>query len=217
MDNWLEIAKQWRLFASGLGVTVMASLMSLGLALAIGTLFGVIQASRLPVAPAIARAYVEFFQNTPLLVQMYFIFFGLPVLGVRWSALTVGVVGLSVYTGAYISEVIRAGIQAVPRGQLEACLSQGMSYVQAMRHVVLPQAFRIILPPLTNQLINLIKNSALLTVFAGRDLLYEAETWLTQSYIVLETYVVVAVLYLCLTLPLARLVGRLERRLVSRA
>lgn len=217
MDNWIEVAKQWRIFASGLSVTVMASVASLGLALAIGTAFGVIQVSRLPVLPAVARAYVEFFQNTPLLVQMYFIFFGLPALGIRWSPLTVGIIGLSVYTGAYISEVVRAGIQSVPRGQLEAALSQGMSYLQAMWYVVLPQAFRIVIPPLTNQFIALIKNSAVLTVFAGRDLLYEADTWLTQSYIVLETYVVVAVLYLCLTLPLARLVARLERRLVSRA
>ena len=202
-------------FLDGFGITVMASALSLLFALAIGTVVGVLQSSGARLAAA-SRIYVEYFQNTPLLVQAFLLFYGLPTLGITWSAMTVGVVSLSLYTGAYMAEMVRTGIQAIPRGQMEAALSQGMTHLQALRLVIVPQALRIILPPLTNQCVNLVKNSALLAAIAGHDLLYAADDFSSQSFIILPTYGLVMLLYLLLTLPLSRLVFYLEQRLAVR-
>lgn len=214
-DQITDVLAVFPKFLDGFWITVMASALSLLFALAIGTLVGVVQASGARVAVA-CRVYVEFFQNTPLLVQAFLLFYGLPTVGITWSAMTVGVVSLSLYTGAYVAEVVRTGIQAIPRGQTEAALSQGMTYQQAMRLVILPQAVRIILPPLTNQCVNLVKNSALLAAIAGHDVLYVADDFSSQTFIILPTYGLVMLLYLSLTLPLSRLVFYLEQRLAVR-
>jgi putative glutamine transport system permease protein len=211
-DQILDVLKVFPKFLDGFWVTVTASALSLLFALAIGTVVGVLQSSS-PRIGALCRIYVEFFQNTPLLVQAFLLFYGLPTVGVIWSSMTVGVVSLSLYTGAYVSEVVRTGIQAIPRGQKEAALSQGMTYLQTMRFVIVPQAMRIILPPLTNQCVNLVKNSALLAAIAGHDLLYVADDFSSQSFIILPTYGLVMLMYLALTLPLSRLVFWLEQRL----
>lgn len=215
-EQILEVLARWPQFLAGFQVTVAASLLALALSLVLGTSAGVLQMARLRPVTAACRVYVEFFQNTPLLVQAFILFYGLPHLGITWSALTVGVVSLTLYTGAYVAEVVRAGIQAIPRGQMEAALAQGMTFLQAMRLVILPQAARVVLPPLTNQCINLVKNSALLAAIAGHDLLYVADDFSSQTFIILPAYGLVMLLYLALTLPLSRLVFRLERRLAIR-
>ncbi len=170
-----------------------------------------------PVRPLrwVNRVYVEFFQNTPLVTQMFFYYYGLPRLGLVLPVLAVGVIGLGVYTGAYIAEIVRAGIQSIHRGQLEAAYSQGFTYGQAMRHIVLPQAFRIIMPPLTNQFVNLIKNSSVLSLIAGYDIMYQADAWSAYNLLYGVAYLVAALLYLALTLPTAFLARRLERRMQS--
>jgi aspartate/glutamate/glutamine transport system permease protein len=136
----------------------------------------------------------------------------LPHLGVMLPVITVGILGVGVYHGAYIAEVIRAGIQSIHRGQMEAALSQGFSYVGAMRHVILPQATRVVLPPLANQAVNLVKNTSVLALIAGGDLMYRADSWSSDTLYYGPTYVVVALLYLLLCLPLAKLVSYLERK-----
>lgn len=212
---WLALLSDWRIFAGGLGQTVVASFLGLILAVALGTLMGVLGVA--PVRPLrwVNRVYVEFFQNTPLVTQMFFYYYGLPRLGIVLSVLAVGVIGLGVYTGAYIAEIVRAGIQSIHRGQLEAAYSQGFTYGQAMRHIVLPQAFRIIMPPLTNQFVNLIKNSSVLSLIAGYDLMYQADAWSSYNLLYGVAYLTAAGLYLLLTLPTAYLARRLERRMQS--
>jgi len=212
---WLALFHDWRIFAGGLGQTVVASLLGLVLALILGTLLGVLGVT--PVRPLrwVNRVYVEFFQNTPLVTQMFFYYYGLPRLGIVLPVLAVGVIGLGVYTGAYIAEIVRAGIQSIHRGQLEAAYSQGFTYGQAMRHIVLPQAFRIIMPPLTNQFVNLIKNSSVLSLIAGYDIMYQADAWSSYNLLYGVAYLTAALLYLALTLPTAYLARRLERRMQS--
>jgi len=142
--KWEALFQDWQIFAEGLLTTVLVSLIALGLALIMGTLFGVIGVSHYKPFKLITRFYVEFFQNTPLLVQVFFLYHGLPHLGITLPVFLVGVLGVGTYHGAYISEVIRAGIQAIPRGQLEAAYSQGFSFWRAMRYIILPQAKIII-------------------------------------------------------------------------
>jgi putative glutamine transport system permease protein len=211
-ENWLLLLADWRVFASGLGQTILASVLALLLALVLGTVMGVLGTA--PVGPfrLLNRVYVEFFRNTPLVTQLFFYYHGLPRVGVVLPVLAVGVLGLGVYTGAFIAEIIRAGIQSVRKGQLEAAYSQGFTYLQAMQQIVLPQTVQVVLPPLTNQFVNLIKNSSVLALIAGYDLMYQADSWSSYNLLYAVTYVTVAVLYLSLTLPLAWLTRRLEVR-----
>lgn len=212
IENWLALLQDWRIFASGLEQTLIASVLGLLLAVVLGVVMGVFAAA--PVGPLrlISRIYVEFFRNTPLVTQLFFYYHGLPRVGFTLPVMAVGVLGLGVYTGAFIAEIVRAGIQSVRRGQLEAAYSQGFTYLQAMRHIILPQTVRVVLPPLTNQFVNLIKNSSALSLIAGYDLMYQADSWSSYNLLYAVTYVTVAVLYLSLTLPLAWLTRRLEER-----
>jgi putative glutamine transport system permease protein len=126
--------------------------------------------------------------------------------------LAVGVLGVGIYHGAYIAEVVRAGIQSIHRGQMEAALSQGFNYIGAMRYVILPQAARVVLPPLANQAVNLIKNTSVMALIAGGDLMYRADSWSSETLHYGPTYVVVGLLYLAICFPLANLVRYLEKR-----
>ena len=159
-----------------------------------------------------SRVYVEFIQNTPLVIQVFFLYHALPHMGVMLPVFVVGVLGVGVYHGAYIAEVVRAGINSIHRGQMEAALSQGFSFWGAMRHIILPQASRVVLPPLTNQAVNLIKNTSVLAMVAGGDLMYRADSWSSENIYYGPAYVVVGLLYLLLCLPLATLTRRLERK-----
>lgn len=213
IESWLALLRDWRVFASGLGQTVLASVLALGLSVVVGTLMGVLALAPLGLLRRVNRIYVEFFQNTPLVTQVFFLYHGLPRLGITLPVLAVGVVGLGIYTGAYIAEIIRAGIQSVHRGQLEAAYAQGLTYVQAMREIVLPQAFRVIVPPLTNQFVNLVKNSSVLSMIAGYDLMYQADSWSSWNLKYAVAYTAIALIYLALTLPLSTLARRLEKRM----
>ncbi len=200
------------MFAEGFGNTLLASVAALGLALVLGIIFGVLGSLHFKLPKLINRIYVEFIQNTPLVIQVFFLYNGLPHMGVMLPVLVVGILGVGVYHGAYIAEVIRAGIQSIHRGQMEAALSQGFSYIGAMRHVILPQATRVVLPPLANQAVNLIKNTSVLALIAGGDLMYRADSWSSDTLYYGPTYVVVGLLYLALCFPLASLVTYLERK-----
>jgi putative glutamine transport system permease protein len=147
------------------------------------------------------------------MIQVFFWYFGLPSLSpqVKLPTFWVGVLGLGIYTSSYIAEAIRAGIQSVPQGQMEAARSTGMTYLQTMRYIILPQAFKLVIPPLGNQFVNLVKNSSVLAVIAGGDLLYAADD-ATTNYDVTQVYLFVGLCYLVLTVPLSILVNVLERR-----
>ncbi|EQB94933.1 hypothetical protein GA8_14325 [Geobacillus sp. A8] len=120
-----------------------------------------------------------------------------------------------VYTAAFIAEAIRSGIQAVPKGQMEAARSSGLTYLQAMRYVILPQAVKIVIPPLGNQFINLVKNSSVLGVIAGLDLMYYGDLISSKTFVTFDVYIFVALFYLVLTIPLSLGIGYLERRLLK--
>ncbi|KLU60186.1 putative glutamine ABC transporter permease protein GlnM [Peptococcaceae bacterium CEB3] len=211
--KWQALFRDWRVFADGLGHTVLASILALALALALGILFGMMGTTHEKVFRVINRIYVEFIQNTPLVIQVFFLYNGLPHLGLMLPVLSVGVLGVGIYHGAYIAEVVRAGIESVHRGQMEAALSQGFAFRQAMRHIILPQAARVVLPPLTNQAVNLIKNTSVLAMIAGGDLMYHADSWSADNIYYGPAYVTVGLLYLALCFPLARLARYLERKM----
>jgi aspartate/glutamate/glutamine transport system permease protein len=201
------------LLLNGIWVTLQLALLAMVLALVLGVIFAVLRS--VPVRPlrAIGTAYVEFFRNTPLLVQTFFVYFGLGSVGVRLPAFVAAFVALGVYTGAFVTEAIRAGILAVDRGQQEAARSLGLSYGQTMRYVVLPQAIATTVPPLGNLAIALTKNTSLASSIAVADLLYVANLVNSRTFATYEVFGFVALCYLAVTLPMGAAVGRLERRL----
>ena len=165
-------------YIPGFIMTLKVALAGLLLALALGVIFGMLSTVKVKVLNVIARIYVEFFQNTPLVVQVFFYYNCLPfVIGGRVPKFIIGVIGVGIYHGAYISEVIRTGIEAVPRGQFDAAYSQGFTYIQTMRYIILPQTLKMIMPPLANQALNLVKNTSVLAMIAGMDLMYHADSW----------------------------------------
>jgi putative glutamine transport system permease protein len=203
------------LLLDGLRVTLLLTLASLALALAAGTLVGVLRVLPLPVLPAAGAVYVEFFRNTPLLVQMFIWFFGLPTVGISLPPFLAAVVGLGIYTSSFVAEAVRAGIQAVGRGQIDAARAQGLSYLKTMRFVVLPQAFAMTIPPLGSVAIALAKNTSIASAIAVTDLLYAGEVANARTFATYPILATVALLYLVITIPMGGLVSLLERRLTA--
>jgi putative glutamine transport system permease protein len=196
-----------------LAITVQLALLSLLLALALGVVFGVLRV--VPFAPLrlVGTAYVEFFRNTPLLVQMYFAFFGLPWLGVRLPGFQAAFLALGVYTGAFVAEVVRAGILSVSRGQIEAARSLGLGYGQMMRFIVLPQAVATTVPPLGSLAIALTKNTSISSAIAVPDVMYNGNLLNSRTFATYEVFAAIGAGYLALTLPLSWVVNQLEARL----
>lgn len=199
----------------GFGHTIKASVLALIGSLALGTIIAIFRIA--PIRPLnwIGTAYVEFIRNIPLVLIVFVFFMGLPAVGIRFDSFTAGTLGLMVYTAAFIAEAIRSGIQAVPKGQMEAARSSGLTYLQATRYVILPQAVKIVIPPLGNQFINLVKNSSVLGVIAGLDLMYYGDLISSKTFVTFDVYIFVALFYLVLTIPLSLGVGYLERRLLK--
>ena len=204
----------------GFGFTLQVVVAGLLLSLVLGTILGVFSTTHSRVLRLISRIYVEFFQNTPLPVQVFFYYMAGPrvlqmITGadgpVRISAFAIGALGVGLYHAAYISEVIRTGIESVPRGQMEAALSQGFTRTQSYAYIILPQTFKVILPPLCNQALNLVKNTSVLALIAGGDLMYNADNFVS-TYGYLQGYIMACVLYFIICFPLAILVQWLERR-----
>lgn len=198
--------------AIGLWLTLKISLFSLVFALALGLLAGLGRVSRHVAVHDLATVYVELVRGTPLLVQIFIFYFFLGTV-LSLSAFTAGVAALAVFTGAYVAEIVRGGIESVPRGQTEAARSLGMSAFQAMRYVVLPQALRKVLPSLAGQFINLIKDSSLVSVMALTDLTKAGREVVSSTFSPFEVWFCVAGLYLVLTGLLSWAVQLLERRI----
>jgi putative glutamine transport system permease protein len=215
--KWEALLENWPILAEGFLHTIILSALSLALALGIGMFLGVLGVSQWKAARGFNRVYVEFLQNTPLVVQVFFLYHALPHLGVMLPVFAVGVIGVGCYTGAYMSEAVRAGILAIPRGQLEAAYSQGFGFWGAMRYIILPQARRVALPPMTNQMVNLIKNTSVLAMVAGGELMYMADSWASTTLYYGPAYVVTGLLYLSLCLPLATYARHLEEKVGARA
>jgi polar amino acid transport system permease protein len=195
----------------GLAVTLEITAISLVLAGCIGLVTALLRLSSSMVGRGLARAYLELIRNTPLLVQIFFLYFVMaPIFDIGRTA--TAILALSLFEGAYASEIFRAGIESIGRGQWEACHSLGLSRGQSYRWVILPQAVRRILPPLTSQAVSLIKDSALVSTIAVYDLTMEGRTVIADTFLTFEIWFVVAALYLLLTLTLSALANGLERR-----
>lgn len=209
--RWARLLEDWEIVVAGLGRTVLTAGLALLLSLALGALFGVMAtAGRAP--RFLNRLYVGAIQNIPLVTLIIFLFYGAPHVGFSPSSFVIGVFGLGIYHGAYMAEVVRAGIQSINRGQLEAALAQGFSFGGAMRHVVLPQALGVVLPPLTNQSVSLIKNSSVLQMISGFELMHRLDTWAADTGHYGPGYLVAGLLYFLLCFPLATVARRWEER-----
>jgi polar amino acid transport system permease protein len=196
----------------GLWITLKISALSLVFALALGLVAGLGRVASNPALRNLAATYVELIRGTPLLVQIFIFYFFIGTV-LELSPFTAAVAALAVFTGAYVAEIVRAGIEAVPRGQMEAARSLGMSAAQAMRFVILPQALRRSLPPLAGQFISLIKDSSLVSVIAITDLTKAGREIVSSTFTPFEVWFTVALMYLVLTGALSLWVRRLERRL----
>ncbi|MDR0936834.1 MAG: amino acid ABC transporter permease [Oscillospiraceae bacterium] len=211
--KWEALFADLPLFFRGLGYTFLISIAALLLAMALGVVFGLLYQVKFAPLRVISRVYVEFFQNTPLLIQVFFLYNGLPlIMGVKLSVTTIGIIGVGLYHGAYITEVVRAGIESVHRGQREAGLSQGFSYTQVMLLIVLPQAIRVMLPPLTNQAVNLIKNTSVVAIISGADIMFTAKSWSGWNQYYGPAFVMAGLLYFIICFPLAKLATHLESK-----
>lgn len=215
MPHWLQlmIDSLWPLLWAGLVFTVPLTILSfvlglgLGLVAALGRLFG-----PWPVAAAV-RFYVWIIRGTPLLVQLFLIFYGLPSVGILLDAFTAALIGFTLNIGAYTSEIIRAAISSVAKGQWEASFSIGMSWGQTMRRTILPQAARVAVPPLSNTFISLVKDTSLAAAITVPELFQAAQRIVATTYEPLILYVEAALIYLALSSVLSALQGRLETRL----
>ncbi|MDR9827242.1 amino acid ABC transporter permease [Vibrio sp. FNV 38] len=210
----LAEATEWRIgpLTEGLIVTIKISIWSLFFAIFIGLCIGLMRISSNIALRKLAITYVELIRGTPLLVQIFIVYFFIGTV-LDLDRFTSGVIALSVFTAAYVAEIIRAGIQAIPKGQMEAARSVGMNYVQAMVYVILPQAFKRTLPPLAGQFINLIKDSSLVSVISITDLTKAGREVVSGSFAPFEVWFTVAALYLILTSSLSWAIQTLEKRL----
>ncbi len=210
------------LFLNGIGMTLNISFWAAVVSFAVGLVAALLRVTPSGGLKVVAIAFTEFFRNTPLLVQVYIFYFGLPRLGLNLrldlgplqvsDAFAAGTLGLGLYTGAYVAEALRAGLLAVPRGQTEAARSLGLSLLQTLRLVVVPQAVRLVLPPLGNLYSAMLKNSAILSAIGVGDLMYQADYVNNRSFRTFEIFTAVALFYLVLTLPLGFFVNWLEKR-----
>ena len=212
--NWQRLFSDWQLFAQGFGRTLLISVLGLFLTLIIGIVLGMLLCSKARFTHPVIRAYMSIFQNTPLVMQVFIFYNVFPRLGIVWDTMTIGVIGLALYTGAYATDIVASAIKAVPFGQMEAASSQGFGFLGSMVRVMLPQAVKIGLPPMTNQAVNLIKNSSVMAVIAGGELMYVANSWGYDKIIYGPTFVVTGVLYLAICLPISLLARKLEKRSV---
>ncbi|MFT4000718.1 MAG: amino acid ABC transporter permease [Rhizobium sp.] len=214
MGHWLQL--MWEslgtLLWAGLVFTIPLTLITFVLGLLLGLLTAVTRLFGPPPLAAVARFYVWVIRGTPLLVQLFVIFYGLPSLGILLDAFPAAVIGFTLSVGAYTSEIIRAVISSVPKGQWEAAYSIGMSWRQAMSRTILPQAARVAVPPLSNTFISLVKDTSLAAAITVPELFQAAQRIVATTYEPLILYIEAALIYLVLSTFLSTLQGSLERR-----
>lgn len=212
--DFLPVLQGWPDLLHGALVTIEITATSLLLGCLLGLLVGLGRLDRSKRwRYGICTVYVTFIRGTPLLVQLFLLFFGLPQFDILLPAFLCGVLGLGIYSGAYVSEIVRGAIQSIDRGQMEAARSLGMSSAKAMRTIILPQAIVRMIPPLGNEFIALIKNSALVSLLTIADLMHEGQKIISVSYRSLEVYLAIALVYLVLTGLTSLALQHVEKRL----
>jgi polar amino acid transport system permease protein len=202
--DWSAIPGMMPALLAGLRVTVLATVVVMAIALVVALPIALARMSRHALLRVPATIYVQVLRGTPVLLQLFYLYYVLPF---------AGIIGMSAAYSAYLSEIYRAGIEAIDRGQTEAALSLGMSRVQVMRIVVLPQAFRIVIPPIGNMFIGLFKDTSLLSILTIRELMFEGQLLAATTFRHITIFTVIAVLYLAVCWPSASIIDRLEKRL----
>lgn len=208
------------LMLEGAKTTILISLVALVCGFILGLLICLMRMSKTKIFKWIASAYIQILRGTPLFVQIFIIYFGLPQFGIQFpdigpvtSDFVTGAFALSINSSAYVAEIFRSGIQSIDNGQMEASRSLGLGYVDAMRFVIIPQAIKNILPALANEFITLVKESAIISVIGVQDLMFKAGIVRTSIAKAFEPYIAVAIMYLIITSVLSWLVGKLEKKL----
>jgi polar amino acid transport system permease protein len=210
---------QWDIFAEsipsllyGAWITLQLTVISLVVGLAIGLVGALGRVSSNPVFSWAALIYTTGMRSIPLLVTLMFLYFGLPSVGILLSAFAVSIIAFSINNGAYVTEIIRSGIESIDKGQMRAARSLGMPYGLAMRRIILPQVVRRVLPPITNEAVTLVKNTALVSTIALTDLLRAGLNVMTWKANTFSPFAGVALMYMMMTLPLMWAVARIEKR-----
>ena len=207
------VINSFPLLLIGAGVTIQITVLSTAIGFVIGLIVGVARISNLRLLRMLAEVYVEFFRGTPLLVQIFLFYFALPVItGQRIDPFIAAISACGINSGAYVAEIFRAGIQSIDDGQMEAGRSLGMTWLQTMRYIIVPQAFKRVIPPLGNEFIAMLKDSSLVSVIGFEELTRRGQLIIAKTYGSFEIWMSVAVIYLVMTLTISRFVAYLERR-----
>ena len=209
------IVKYGMNFVNGLGTTMLLALVSVAIGCVIGAFVAIMRLSKSKLLNTIAAVYTEIIRDTPLLLQLYFFYFLLPDLlpALKLSKFTCIAVALLIYSGAYMSEIFRSGIQSIDRGQAEAARSLGLSSSQTMLRIILPQAFKNVLPAMCNEFVAITKETSLASTFYVGDLMTQYQTISGKTYLVIEPLIIIGVIYFVVTIVMSKLVAVLEKKL----
>jgi amine acid ABC transporter, permease protein, 3-TM region, His/Glu/Gln/Arg/opine family len=207
------LPKYYLFFINGAKFTIFLAFFTVLIGFVLGVLLALMRLSNKKILNIVAAAYIEFIRGTPILVQLYIVFYGLPHIGITLPDSIAGIIALSVNSAAYIAEIVRAGIQAVDKGQMEAARSLGMPHNMGMRFIIIPQAVKNILPALGNEFITVIKESSIASIIGIHELMYNADTVRGNIFRPFEPLIVAAIMYFVLTFSLSKLVGAFERRM----
>lgn len=211
--DWSLIWDNIPILLQGAVITIQITVMAVGCGFFIGMIAAVANLSRFKIVRLLVKCYVELFRGTPLLVQIFMIYFALPmVIGQSINPYVAAVTACSINSGAYVSEIFRAGIQSIDKGQMEAGRSLGLTWAQTMRYIVMPQAFKAIIPPLGNEFIAMMKDTSLVSVIGFEELTRRGQLIIARTYGSFEIWTAVAIIYLIMTLSISQLVAFLERR-----
>ena len=211
--DWSAIPDMMPALLTGLRVTVLLTFVIMGIALIAALPIALARMSSRRWLRIPSTIYVQVLRGTPVLLQLFYLYYVLPFAGIELNAWTAGIIGMSAAYSAYLSEIYRAGIEAVDRGQTEAALALGMSRVQVMRIVVLPQAFRIVIPPIGNMFVGLFKDTSLLSILTIRELMFQGQLLAATNFRHITIFTVIAILYLAVCWPSAAIIDRLEQKL----
>jgi polar amino acid transport system permease protein len=225
--NFSFLARYWPFYVTGAKNTILLAIFSVVIGTVIGMLIALMRLSKHRVPRYVSTAYIEFIRGTPLLVQLFLVYYGLQSIGlrfpdIRWlsallgistSDFMAGIITLGINSGAYVGEIFRAGIQAVDKGQTEAARSLGMGHFMTLRHIIIPQAIRNILPALGNEFVVVIKESSIVSIIGIADLMYRADTVRGNTFQPFEPLIVAALIYFLMTFPLSKLLAHIERRM----
>ena len=211
--NFNLVVQSFPLLLMGAGITIKITAMSVTVGIIIGLIMGVARLCRIKIFRLLAAIYVDFFRGTPLLVQIFLVYFALPLLtGQRSDPYVPPPPACGLNSGAYVAEIFRSGMQSIDKGQMEAGRSLGMTWVQTMRYIIIPQAFKRVIPQLGNEFIALLKDSSLVSVIGFEELTRRGQLIIAKTYASVEIWTCVAIIYLFMTLTISRLVAYLEWR-----